>query len=610
MVSPEFLQVESYVQLNRLFNFRFPLPFTRGWAASPDFLIAAVREILASKKKKPVIVEAGSGVSTVVLGYLLEKFFPEGLLISLEHDYNYYEKTKRELELHGLKGVKLLYAPLVSYLIDGKEWLWYDLRELPPALGGRKIDVLLVDGPPETTQEKARYPAVPLLKDYLKEDFLLLLDDSKREGEKRAVEKWKREVEVYRCEELPTEKGTLIFRAIPLKKRPFFSVCIPTYNRANYLKEAIESVLSQTYPDFEVVVYDDGSTDSTEEVVRKFKDERVRYFKGEENKGRPYARNRCIELARGEWIVWLDDDDVFKPELLTAFAVEIDKFPEVSVFYPLKVLLFEESKDSLKQVFITDFYRNRTRLIRCIIRKSPISNCASCLKREIFGKFGGYDSNFPRAQDYEFWSRTLPFLEIKGVDVEGFVYRVHDNNISVNFLKMDLSYESVIKRKFLEKFSLSEIYSYGKSKEVEFLVKDLLLHEDYFNALYYSWLFEEKELYDRLLSESGISLKGKRKRLEKKFFNFLGSSNYTSAFKLAEKLGKFHYYLAYSFINKKLSFSLLKRAALINPLFDFSRFIGEDFLREINEVKERVLSKLNKYEEKKDCFVNTLREGE
>lgn len=610
MVNLEFLQTESYIQLNKLLNFRYPLPFSRGWAASPDFLVVAVREILNLKKESPLIVEAGSGVSTIVLGYLIETFFPKGFLISLEHDYNYYEKTKKELELHGLNRTKVLYAPLISYLIEDKEWLWYETKELLTILKDRKIDILLIDGPPEVIQEEARYPVIPILKNNLSEDFLLLLDDSRREGEKKALEKWKVEVGVYQCEEFPTEKGTLVFRAVPLKKKPFFSICIPTYNRSRYLKEAIKSALSQTYPYFEIVIYDDGSTDSTEEVVGSFKDKRIRYFKEGENKGRPYARNRCIELSTGDWIVWLDDDDIFRPELLTYYAVSIEKFSEVRVFYPLENVVYDENSKSLVKGRIDDFYKNRKGLLRRLIKKTPIPNPASCLKKEVFDQFGKYNPDFPRAQDYEFWSRVLPFVEVKGVNVEGFVYRIHSGNVSANTLKMDYSYESIVKRRLIDKLSLSDFYFHAPGKEFEFFASDLVYHEDYFNALYYLWFSENKELYRKLAEESGILLLGKKMKIERKFFKLLQTSNYEAALEISTKLGKFHKYLANFFKFKENAFDLaiasLKRAAMINPLFKFSSLIEEDLQAEIDPVRERILSEVNHYERYKGKFIKEV----
>ncbi|UPV76852.1 glycosyltransferase (plasmid) [Halorussus limi] len=99
---------------------------------------------------------------------------------------------------------------------------------------------------------------------------------------------------------------------------PTVSVVIPTYNRAELLTRAIDSVLAQTYDDFELVVVDDGSTDDTEAVVTGYDDDRVRYLAHETNRGANPARNTGIEAAEGEYVAFLDSDDEWRPRKLDA----------------------------------------------------------------------------------------------------------------------------------------------------------------------------------------------------------------------------------------------------------------------------------------------------
>jgi glycosyltransferase involved in cell wall biosynthesis len=610
MVNPEFAQTEAYLQIVNLIKPRAPLPFSRGWAASPDFLLLVVKEILKSGKKAPVIVEAGSGLSTVVLGYLLEKFFPQGTLISLEHSYDFYEETLSELEFHCLEKVNLLIAPMRYYIIDGKEWLWYDISGLKELLSGRKIDFLIIDGPPESIQEEARYPALPLLRRELASDFTLILDDANREGEKKASLRWKRELEVYQARDFPTEKGTLILKGISVKEKPFFSVCIPTYNRSNYLKEAIESVLAQTYSNWELVIYDDGSTDATEQVVRGFNDPRIKYVKGKENKGRPYARNKCIELSKGDWIVWLDDDDKLEIELLSNYAIYVSKYTFVDIFYPLSFKVFKEMEDSLLFYRVKDLFRNSSK-VRSIAKGTPIPNPAVCVRKKLYYDYGFYSKEFLRAQDYEFFSRVLPFVEAKGVEYVGYTYRIHSSNVSAHTLKSDYSYESVIKRRFVNNLGLKKVYSHAESEseKVELFIYDLIKHEDYFNALYYSWRFNLTALFDNLALKSGIL--PRKSSLVKKFSSFLMKGKFQEAVKLSEKLGLFYLYFSQFFYFKdkdpKLSSASLKRAAMINPNFQFERFILNFDFGELESIRNRILRIEGELESDKPKFLAFLR---
>ena len=97
---------------------------------------------------------------------------------------------------------------------------------------------------------------------------------------------------------------------------PFFTVVIPTHNRSLLLKRAVESVLSQTFEDFELIVIDDHSTDDTASVVKSFTDHRMRYLTNQRTKGACGARNTGIFSAKGKWVAFLDDDDVWLPEKL------------------------------------------------------------------------------------------------------------------------------------------------------------------------------------------------------------------------------------------------------------------------------------------------------
>lgn len=94
------------------------------------------------------------------------------------------------------------------------------------------------------------------------------------------------------------------------------SIVMPSYNTGKYIAESIESVLVQTYQNWELLIVDDCSTDNTDEVVASFNDQRIRYFKNEKNSGAAVGRNRALRVAQGEWIAFLDSDDLWMPKKL------------------------------------------------------------------------------------------------------------------------------------------------------------------------------------------------------------------------------------------------------------------------------------------------------
>ena len=204
----QFEQVEALVSLHfSLAHVRPPLPATRGWAASPDFL----KEIatLIYRKQPALILEMGSGVSTVISGYCLQQV-GAGRIIALDHEKKYADKTEADVRLRGLQDTcEVRYAPLTACETKGWKGEWYDVRALD---GLDRIDMVIVDGPPEFMQEMARYPALPLLFEKLNDDAVLLMDDGNREGEKQTVERWVDEYPGLEAEYRPFEKGGFLIR--------------------------------------------------------------------------------------------------------------------------------------------------------------------------------------------------------------------------------------------------------------------------------------------------------------------------------------------------------------------------------------------------------------
>ncbi len=134
---------------------------------------------------------------------------------------------------------------------------------------------------------------------------------------------------------------------------PKVSVIIATYNRTHFVCEAIESVLNQTFPDFEIIVIDDGSIDNTKQVLEKYAS-RIQYI-FQENKGRAEARNTGIKNAKCEYIAFLDDDDIWLPNKLEKQVIFLDSHPDIELVYTFTEvineqgrLLEEETKNHLK----------------------------------------------------------------------------------------------------------------------------------------------------------------------------------------------------------------------------------------------------------------------
>ena len=201
-----FRQFEALIGIYLDCGFTKGLPFTRGWAASPDFLKILVNHVLETRPK--LVVECSSGVSTVVLAQCAKRC-GIGHIFSLENDSRYAAQTRELLGHHMLEDwATVIDAPLIEYDISGGVWRWYDLANVPKV----DIDLVVVDGPPNTVGKSARYPALPLLNPRLRRSGIMILDDANRSQEREAIEGWKREVPDLTVRFLDCEKGCAIIR--------------------------------------------------------------------------------------------------------------------------------------------------------------------------------------------------------------------------------------------------------------------------------------------------------------------------------------------------------------------------------------------------------------
>lgn len=196
-------QLEADRQLRDVIRPALTVPPSRGWAASPDLLLTLVE--LIRTRRTSLIVECGSGASSLWMALAMRRFDVEGRIVSLEHDQDFATKTRQLLVDHGVDDiVDVRYAPLVEQQIGDDTYLWYETDQWISLTG---IELLLIDGPPASTGEFARYPAVPLLIDRVSPEVTILLDDLVRSEEKQTLERWLNENPTLSATTLPLEKG-------------------------------------------------------------------------------------------------------------------------------------------------------------------------------------------------------------------------------------------------------------------------------------------------------------------------------------------------------------------------------------------------------------------
>jgi len=219
--------------------------------------------------------------------------------------------------------------------------------------------------------------------------------------------------------------------------RPKVTVMIPTYNYGRFVGEAIQSVLDQTFQDWELIVIDDGSTDDTAAVMRAFDDRRIRYVY-QENQGNPAARNTGLRLANGEYFACLDADDVWFPDKLRKQVAQLDSLPPTVGLVYGNVDLFSDEDGSIIQRFLEVQTPPRGQVFRKLLDNEGyfIHDTAALIRREVFDRVGPYDESLLRFQDWEMWVRIARVYEVETLDEPLARVRRHSSNAIGSLDKM------------------------------------------------------------------------------------------------------------------------------------------------------------------------------
>jgi glycosyltransferase involved in cell wall biosynthesis len=210
------------------------------------------------------------------------------------------------------------------------------------------------------------------------------------------------------------------------------SVIIPTYNSARFLTAAVESVLKQTFKDFEVIVIDDGSTDNTSEIIKQFGDS-VRYI-FQKNQGVSVARNTGIKNSAAKYVAFLDADDVWMPTKLEKQIAALKENPKSKVCYTEYLSVSSDLKPQ-------DLRRLRCQnevLSDLLLRGNVIGPPSTVFgERGIFEELGGFDSNLSLSADWDMWIRLASVTEWTFIKEPLLMYRLHSLNMGRNSVLLE-----------------------------------------------------------------------------------------------------------------------------------------------------------------------------
>jgi glycosyltransferase involved in cell wall biosynthesis len=211
---------------------------------------------------------------------------------------------------------------------------------------------------------------------------------------------------------------------------PRVSVLIPTRNRARLMREAIVSVLAQTFQDFEIIIIDDASEDDTQAVISSLSDVRIRYFRHATNRGEAASRNAGVAHAGGEYIAFLDDDDTWLPEKLAMQVELLDRCPaRIGGVYTAY-----DRVDIKTGAIISTVPAEKRGNIYGELRAQNWVGCPSAVmvRRECFDKVGRFDEQIKFGVDYDMWIRISRFYDFEVLNLPLVHYAVHSDRLSAD----------------------------------------------------------------------------------------------------------------------------------------------------------------------------------
>lgn len=267
------------------------------------------------------------------------------------------------------------------------------------------------------------------------------------------------------------------------------SIVLPVYNGEKYLAQSIESVLNQSYKNIELIIVNDCSTDSSEEIILEYKkkDNRIKYFKNDINIKLPQSLNNGFAMAKGNYFTWTSDDNVYHQDAIETMVGFLDKHSKVGLVY-CDFNIINESGEYQYKVIVGNQDEQ--------IYKNIVGACF-LYRRSIAENIGEYDTSFFLVEDYEYWLRINLEYSICPLHKCIYDYRTHDNSLSITRRKEIEQRLARLHWDYLAKYEKSNMneqelfqyfdfilkYSYQKTERIKLSIKFFHRHKNY---LFYS----------------------------------------------------------------------------------------------------------------------------
>lgn len=317
---------------------------------------------------------------------------------------------------------------------------------------------------------------------------------------------------------------------------PLISVIVPTYNSIEFIKEAVESVLKQKYTNFELIIVNDASTDSTKDYLEKIKDQRVKIIHHEKNKKLPSALNTGFTHSKGEFLTWISSDNICTNDFLEEMFKTAKEFKELKYLYSDYYVINDKGrvlKDLRAGAAVTNgiFHGGGARYNFKRTVKENGGVAAFLYPRDVLEKIGEYDPELVGTEDWDYWLRILEWIPIGGYLPKPLMYyRIHDKSMSKTMENTVYQRESKMLEKRLERhgsnlFSIHLIYPALKfcvEKEKSKIVAMMKYADDLTLGKYSQQMSFD---YQKKILEENV----------RKFYNFENQVNYAISLSINNK---------------------------------------------------------------------------
>jgi len=284
---------------------------------------------------------------------------------------------------------------------------------------------------------------------------------------------------------------------------PLVTIYITNYNYDRFLKQSIESVLSQTYDNIELIIIDDGSTDSSKSIIKNYENHKNLTIVYQKQLGLNASNNTALKIAKGDYIIRLDADDYFDTSAVKKLINVIHKDKDTALVFP-DYHIVDENNTIIRTVRRHNFNNEVT------LFDQPAHGACTLIRKNILDQIGGYDSQFDRQDGYDLWLKIINNFKVKNINEPLFSYRQHNNNLTKDDsqllrVRAKIKAKHVIKEKYKPLDVLCIIPIRGK--EIDKLSNPL---EVLGNKLLYEWTVQaalnSKKLNKIIISTSDTNV--------------------------------------------------------------------------------------------------------